>query len=169
MAGEQYTLTIGDYNAESSTMGVHTGAVTAVSLPGLLSDISDLRTATSALILGNVWSDQLRAFKTAGANSGIPPTDPNAQVERKWLVTYRDNLAFFDAPVNAIPNAGFGKIFNLEIATANAELLTDNSEFLSLDPAEPGGEWVTAFEAMARSPYGGTTEVISIELVGRTR
>lgn len=169
MAGEQYSLTIGDYDSEVSTMSVHTGAVTAVSLPGLLSDLNDLRVATLGLILGNVWSDQLRAFKTPGANSGIPPTDQNAQVERKWLVTYRDAQPYFDPPVNAIPNAGFGKIFNVEIATANAELLEDHSEFLSLDPAAPGGEWAAAFEAVGRSPYGGTVEVISIEMVGRTR
>lgn len=169
MAGEQYSMTIGDYNSETSVTGIHTGAVTAVSLPGLLTNISNLKAATLGIILGNVWFDQLRAFKTPGANAGIPPTDPFAQVEAKWLVTYRDNLPFFDAPVNAIPNAGFGKIFNVEIATANAALLSDNSEFLDLDPAAPGGEWVTAFEAMGRSPYGGTVEVISIEYVGRTR
>lgn len=169
MAGEQYSITIGDYNSETTVMGVHTGSVTAASLPGLLTNIANLKASTSALILGNVWADQLRAFKTPGANSGIPPTDQNAQVERKWLVTYRDNQPYFDPPINAIPNAGFGKLFNVEIGTANAELLDNNSEFLSLDPADPGGEWAADFEAMARSPYGGTTEVISIELVGRTR
>lgn len=168
MAGEQYSITLADYNFETSTMSIHTGAVTAVSLPGLLTDIADLKAAVLALTLGNIWADMLRAFKTPGPNSGVAPTDQNAQVERKWLVTYRDNLQFFDAPVNAIPNAGFGKIFNLEIATANAALLTDNSEFLNLT-ADEGLDFVTAFESIARSPYGGTTEVISIELVGRTR
>ena len=166
MAGSQWSETIIDYNGEKTAFGVAVGNVTAASLPGLLTDIAALRAAVLNMILGNVDSDQLRAYRTPG--SGFYPTDPNAQVERKWLVTYRDNQAFFDDPVNAIPNAGFGKYFNVEIGTADATLLTDNQEFLALDSTE-GAAFVTAFEDMARSPYGGTTLVISIELVGRTR
>jgi hypothetical protein len=161
-----YNLTIIDYNGETSRMGVNVGAVTAVSLPGLLTNIATFRGATSALILGNQKSDTLTAFKSNLTNA--LPTDPNAQVERKWLVTYADNQPFFDAPVNAIPNEGFGKTFTLEIATANAELLTDNSEFLDINAGD-GSDWADAFEAMARSAYGGTVIVQSIELVGRTR
>jgi len=166
MAGEQYSITLIDYNGEKSTMGVHTGAVTAVSLPGLLTDIAALKAAVLAITLGNIESDSLRAFRTPG--SGFFPTSQNAQVERKWLVTYKDNLPFFDDPINAIPNAGFGKIFNIEIATADAELLDDNQEFLDISTG-PGQDFVEAFETIARSPYNGTTLVLSIELVGRTR
>lgn len=161
-----YNLTLIDYNGETSRMGVNVGSVTAVSLPGLLTNIAALRAATSTLILGNQKSDSLTAFKSNISNN--LPTDQNAQVERKWLVTYVDNTEFFDAPVNAIPNEGFGKTFTLEIATANAELLTDNSEFLDINAGE-GADWADAFEAMARSAYGGAVLVTSIELVGRTR
>lgn len=161
-----YNLTLIDYNGETSRMGINVGAVTAVSLPGLLTNIATLRTETAGLILGNQKADSLTAFKSNLTNA--LPTDQNAQVERKWLVTYTDNQQYFDAPVNAIPNEGFGKTFTLEIATANAELLTDNSEFLDINTG-PGADWATAFEAMARSAYGGTVLVSSIQLVGRTR
>ena len=161
-----YNLTIVDYNGETSRMGVNTGNVTAVSLPGLLTNIAALRAAVSGLIVGNQKRDSLTAFASNLTN--FLPTSPDAQVERKWLVTYSDNQAFFDDPVNAIPNEGFGKIFQVEIATADATLLSGNSEFLPLD--DPAAEdFVTAFEDMARSPYGGTTLVQSIQLVGRTR
>lgn len=166
MAGAQWSENIVDYNGESSVFGVEVGNVTAVSLPGLLSNIAALRTAVGALILGNVASDQLRAYKTPGT-VGLPG-DPNAQVERKWLVTYVDSQPYFDPPTNAIPNAGYGKTFNREIATANAALLVANEEFLRTDSDE-FINFATAFEAMARSPYGGTVTVQSIELVGRTR
>lgn len=161
-----WSETIQDYNGETSVTGLNVGAVTAVSLPGLLSDIADYRAAVDDLILGTVKSDQLVAYKTPGTNA--LPSDQNAQVERKWLVTYDDITTFFDPPVNAIPNAGFGKIFNLEIATANAELLDDNQEFLDIS-AGPGLAYASAFNALARSPYGGQARVLSIELVGRTR
>lgn len=166
MAGEAWTYALTDYNGEVSTTTVLTGAVTATSLPGLLSDIADMVAATDDLVLGVRKSDSLRAFKTPGSNAFA--SDPNAQVERKWLVTYDDITAFFDPPVNAIPNAGFGKVFNLEIGTANADLLDNNTEFLDIT-AGPGLAWVTAFQAMGRTPYGGTPRVLSIELVGRTR
>jgi len=166
MAGEQWTYTLTDYNGETSSTTVLVGAVTAVSLPGLLSDIADLTDAIDAMVLGVRKSDSLRAFKTPGSNALA--SDPNAQVERKWLVTYDDITAFFDAPVNSIPNAGFGKIFQIEIGTADASLLADNQEFLDLS-AGPGLDFVTAFQSMARTPYGGTPRVLSIELVGRTR
>ena len=166
MAGEQWSETIQDYNGETSVTGIHTGAVTAASLPGLLSNIADLRAAIDGLILGTVKSDTLRAYKTPGTNA--LPSDPNAQVERKWLVIYDDITEFFDPPVNAIPNAGFGKIFEVEIATADASLLADNQEFLDIS-AGPGLAFASAFNTMAKSPYNGQGRVLSIELVGRTR
>jgi len=160
-----HNLTIVDYNGETSTTGVHLGPVTAVTLPGLLTQIGDWRDAIAAVILGNQKSDQLVAYKSS-VNPFLP-TDQNAQVERKWALNYVDVTEFFDV-LEAIPNQGYGKTFQIEIATANAELLEDNSEFLDIN-AGVGADLVAAFEAMARSPYGGMTNVVSVELVGRTR
>jgi hypothetical protein len=161
-----WSETIQDYNGETSVTGINVGAVTAVSLPGLLSDIADYRAGIDGLILGTVKSDQLVAYKTPGTNA--LPADQNAQVERKWLVTYDDITQYFDAPINSIPNAGFGKIFNVEIATADATLLDDNQEFLPISSG-PGLAFASAFNTLAKSPYGGTARVLTIELVGRTR
>ena len=166
MAGESWTYALTDYNGEISTTTILTGAVTAASLPGLLTDISAMVTAIDNLTLGVRKSDSLRAFKTPGSNAFA--SSPNAQVERKWLVTYDDITAFFDDPVNAIPNSGFGKVFGIEIGTADATLLTGNNEFLDLTSG-PGLAFTTAFQTMARTPYGGEPRVLSIELVGRTR
>lgn len=166
MAGERYSMSVADYSREISSVGVRVGTVTAVSLPGLLSDIDDLRTATEALILGEIQNDQLVAFKSS--LSTAYPTDPNAQRERKWLVTYVDNLPFFDDPVNAIPNEGFGRKFQLEIPTANLTnvLLVDNTD-IGDRTAAAWIAWEAAFEAIGRSPHGGTVEVIDVRAVGR--
>lgn len=162
-----WNVTIVDYNGETSSTGVNLGSVTAVSLPGLLTNIATLRTAISGLIVGNQRSDKLTAYNTT-LNPALP-TSTDAQVERKWRVVYTDTQAFFDAPVNAIPNAGFGKLFEIEIATADSTLLDNNSEFLDIDSAGPGLDFANAFEAIARSSYGGTATVQYIELVGRSR
>jgi len=162
---QSYSLTLIDYNGETSRMSINVPVVTAVTLPGMLTSINNLRNSIAALTIGNQKSDTLTAFKTNISNN--LPTDQNAQVERKWLVTYADNTEFFDV-AEAIPNAGFGKTFQVEIATANAELLTDNDEFLDL-ASDEAVDFITDFEALARSPYGGQVVVMSIELVGRTR
>lgn len=166
MAGESWTYALTDYNGEVSTTTIQVGAVTAVSLPGLLTDIAAMVTAIDNMTLGVRKGDSLRAYRTPGSNALA--SDPNAQVERKWRVVYDDITTFFDPPINSIPNAGYGKIFSIEIGTADADLLDDNQEFLALD-AGPGLAFVTAFQAMARTPYGGEPRVLSIELVGRTR
>ena len=112
-------------------------------------------------------SDKLTAYNT-NLNPFLP-SDPNAQVERKWQINYVDSLPFFDAPANAIPNEGFGKRFQVEIATADATLVLPNSEYMDLGAGTPGEDLVDAFEALARSPYGGTVSVTDVVLVGRTR
>lgn len=166
MAGEILSFSIRDYSREKSGFGTRVGVVTAGTLPGLLTQIGTFRAATQAVILGTIQGEQLIAFNSRLTNA--VPTDPNAQRERKWLVTYADNTEYFDAPTNSIPNEGFGRIFNLEIPTANltSALLIDNTDEADLT-ATPWVNWIAAFEAMGRSPHGGVPEVLLIEAVGR--
>lgn len=166
MAGESWTYALTDYNGEVSTTTILVGSVTAGTLPGLLTDIAAMVAAIDDIVIGVRKSDSLRAFKTPGSNALAAV--PEAQVERKWLVTYDDITAFFDPPVNAIPNAGFGKVFSIEIGTARADLLVNNQEYLDITAGQ-GLAFTTAFQNMGRTPYGGEPRVLSIELVGRTR
>lgn len=157
-------FTLIDYSKERSSMNFHTGAVTAVSLPGLLTQFGALRTAIEGITLGVMNSERLSVFDTKLSNT--PPVDENAQVERKWLVTYEDNQPFFDPPVNAIPNEAFGRLFQMEIPTAElvGRLLPNSDE---ADLSDPGiAAFVTAFEAIARSVGGGTVSVIQLTAVG---
>lgn len=164
MSGGLYTLTILDYSKEKSTTRFNTGAVTAVSLPGLLTEIGALRSAVDGITLGTMNREGLQVFDTPLSNT--PPTDKNAQREDKWLITYEDNTQYFDPPTNAIPNEGYKKLFSIEIATPDRTLVVNNSDFADITAA-PMSTFVTAFEAMCKSPYGGTAHVISAKYVGR--
>ena len=158
-----------DYSREKGRLSIWTGEVTAVSLPGLLTEVGDLRTAIEGITLGVVSDESLKVFDTNLSNT--PPASPLAQVESAWLVSYEDTTAFFDDPVNAIPNEGFGRVFNVTIPTADiaaAGRLQPNSDEADLTEAGMAA-FVTAFETTARSPYGGEVNVISIRHVGRSR
>jgi hypothetical protein len=159
------SFTLIDHNNEQTTTSFYTGNITAVSLPGTLTAFGALRTAIEGITLGVVSKESLKVFDTPLGNT--PPTDQNAQRERKWLVVYEDNLPFFDAPVNAIPNEGYRKKFTFEIGTADiaTRLIpnTDRADLTNLGVAA----FVSAFESIARSPYGGTVNVLEIRAVGR--
>lgn len=166
MPGE---LSIGflDYSDERSSTGIHTGNITAISLPGALTNIAALITAIDAITMGTLTYDALQAYRTARGT--VPPTDPNAQRERLFRVHYVDNLPFFDDPVNAIPNAGFGKPFHFDVPTANfglTDLFPINSDEADLAQTQIAA-FVTATEALARSPYGGTINIVKIVGVGK--
>jgi len=167
MAGQEVSVGFLDYSEERSTSGVGVGAVTAVSLPGLLTNIAAYITAIDAITIGTITFDALQAYRTP--RGSLPPTDPNAQRERAFRVFYADTLPFFDDPVNAIPNEGFGKVFHFDVPTANfglADLFPLNTDQADLAQTQIAA-FVTALEAMARSPYGGTIEVTKIIGVGK--
>lgn len=162
-------FTMLDYSREKSSFSLTTGEVTAVSLPGLLTEVGQLRAAIDGITLGTIQSESLSVFNTTLSNT--PPASQYAQVETCWLVTYEDNLPFFDDPVNAIPNEGFGRLFTLTIPTADIAAsgrLKPNSDEAVL--TESGiAVFITAFQNTARSPYGGTVSVKNIHFVGRKR
>ncbi len=153
-----------DYDGERSNTSFYTGNITAVSLPGTLTQFGALRTAIDGIILGTIATETLKVFDTKLSND--LPTNQNAQRESKWLVVYEDNQPFFDPGVDSIPNEGFRKVFTFEIPTADLTLLIPNTDKMDIS-AGAGAAFVTAFEAIARSPYGGTTNVLEIRHVGR--
>jgi hypothetical protein len=158
-----------DYSREKASFSFPTGDVTAGTLPGLLTEVGAFRSAVEGITLGVVSDESLAVFNTNLSNS--PPSSPLAQIESAWLVTYEDNIDFFDAPTNSIPNEGFGRLFTMTIPTADiaaTDRLLPNSDMADLE--ETGmAAFVTAFENSVHSPYGGTVTVISVKHVGRNR
>lgn len=157
-----------DESREKASFSLATGEVTAGTLPGLLTQVGNLRTAIEGITLGVVSDETLSVFNTNLSNT--PPTDVNAQIERAWLVTYEDATDFFDAPTNSIPNEGFGRLFTLTIPTADISggRKVANSDDGVLTETSMAA-FITAFEAVGRTPYGGVPNVISMTHVGRNR
>ena len=162
MAQPNYSLSIRDWDGKLSDTQVLTGLVTALTLPALLTQIGDLRDAIDGVTIGVLANEKQTVFNTILSQD--LPTSEFAQRGNKWIVFYHDNTQFFDAPVNAIPNAGYLKPFHFEIACADNSLLDANSTVLDITTAlSPGKVLADAIEAMAKSPYGGSVVVDSIE------
>jgi len=143
-----------DYSDERSSTSIHVGDITAVSLPGFLTEFGALRTAIEGITLGVVSKESWVGDDTTLSNT--PPSDPNAQREVKWLVRYTGDTT--------------DKLYSLEIATAElagGHLLagSDMADLAETDMAA----FVTAFEDIARTPDDDTETVTvqSIQFVGR--
>lgn len=152
MADHYYGVSVLDYSGETSGTKVNFGAVTAISLPGLLTQIGDLRTAIGNIILGTVKSERWVGDSTLLSNT--PPATPGAQIELKFQFTYE--------------GATTHKKFRVEIPTADASKTIAGSDMVDLTDTDIAA-FVTAFEAMAKSPDDDTEAVNIIEgrLVGR--
>lgn len=159
------TFIIGEYDPkETSSMGLNPGPVTAANFNAKRAALDTLKGVMGNISLGEVRRINLTI---STAESVAEVTDTNAQRERKWLVTYRDNTEFLDV-ADTIENTGFGKLYNVEVPCADLALLDQQSD--DLDLAATGvAAWITAFEAVQNSPSGGNEiEVISIKHVGRS-
>lgn len=156
MPQPHYSLSIRDWDNKVGDVQVNTGIVTALTLPGLLTQIGALRSAIDGIVIGELANENQTVFDTILSQDA--PDDQSAQRGNKWLVSYHDNTAYFDAPVNAIPNEAYLRKFRVMIPTADNSLLDDHSTFLDLT-AGPGLAFKTAFEAIAKSPAGGSVVI----------
>lgn len=150
------TGTIVDYSNEKSSFRIPIGDITAVSLPGALTEMGALQTAIDNIILGQRSKQGWIGDDTVLSNS--PASSPLAQVEWAWLVTYRGNTS--------------QKLYNVSIATADPQdgHLLPNSDMADLNNTDMAA-FVDAFEQLARTPDSSTetVTVVRIQLVGRNR
>jgi len=149
-----YSLfTLKDFSDENSTVKIHNGAITAVSIAGFLTAFGGMRTALEAITLGTMAQEQWIGDLTLLSNT--LPTNPFAQRELKWLVRYHGDTT--------------GKKFQLEIPTADpTDRLVAGTDLADLTETDMAA-FVTAFEAFARTP-DSDTETVTIDqivLVGR--
>lgn len=145
------SFTFKDFSKEPSTMSFYFGAVTAVSIGGFLTQFGALRTATEAIVLGALVGDQWSGDVTK--YDATPPTDVNAQRERKFLVLYQGTTTFSK--------------YRLEIPIADfTARLVDDTDLVNLAQTEIAA-WITAFEALCKTPEGEAVEVLEIRAVGR--
>lgn len=160
-----YRLTLLDYSKEKSSFEIATGPVNALTLDEVELQAAAMRTSIDAVTLGTLQREALTAFDNLLSNT--PPASKDAQREKKWLISYLDNTPFLDPPVNSIVNPGYQKLFSGTVPTADlAQLNVPNSDDVNI-LLEPWATFVTNFQTIGRSPYGGQPLVTRIMFVGR--
>lgn len=143
---------IRDYSNELSNFGVTSVEGNAGNLTAQLAAQTTLSSAIENLTIGHL---DKYTYSIEGLNSPLTPSNPYAQREMKWLVSYMGDVS--------------GKVFSIEIAAPN---ITDNvvpfSDIADLT-SDDWAAFVTAFEAYAKSPDNGTeaVTVTGARLVGR--
>lgn len=114
--------------------------------------IATLESAQNAIILGTEVKTDLSFARVK--NGASRPANVLAQRENKWVVRYHDATTF--------------QKFRVELPTADLSLLPLNSDFVDISTGLMG-TYVTAFEAVAKSPADPTHSVVvdSVQFVGR--
>lgn len=163
MPVSSYSMTMLDQTKERYSHTFPVRAVTAVTLPDILTDGTAYEAAVAAVVLGTQRNRKLVAFNNENVTL---PVDAAAQVEVAWIVHYHDNTQYFDPPTNAIFNENYTVPETIRIATAkltDATLREPNSDLAKLTDAR----WIafiTAFQDLALSRGGGQVVVDFIEL-----
>lgn len=155
----KYKLTLRDNSRETTRTDVNIDPIGVGNIGDILAAVTVFRNAVDGITLGTMAKEALVMDETNISASA--PTDPTAQRGIKWNVQYADNTAFFDAPVNAIPNAGYQEIFTNTIGTANLALLANGEEELDLT-VNPGLAFKTAWDSFVKSPYGGNAVLLRV-------
>lgn len=168
------TVAIADHEDERGTVLVWVQDIGAANYASVTQDIDEIKDAIDGITRGTVR--EAGFSKVFPEGTGYPSTDPTAQRETKWLVTYQDNMQFLDE-LNTIANPGYLKIFTAEIPTADTDLLPDGKDELVLTTAGVILTFVNAWQTNVRTPYnhtnGKTTPpatfnvVLSVKHVGR--
>lgn len=161
-------VTIEDYNGEKTVTSFWLQDIGAANFAAVTQDLDEVKDAIIPMIRGKVRS---AGFTKEFPEDNTAVTDEEAARETKWLVTYRDTTQFLDV-ANTIANAGFGKLFNLEIGTAERTgHLVAGEDIADLTDVEVDA-LRDSLNANIRSPYNHTAnaptqEVLRIVYVGR--
>lgn len=154
MAG-RIVFSILDNSNEVGSMRLWTPDLDAANVDTYTNDnptnaLGDMRLALNPLIAGN----HLRRSVTATTIVDVAtlPVDPNAQRERKALVTYRDTVN--------------GKTYRTEIPTFSMVGTVAGTDVIDLTQAD-WANFVSEFEANFVSELGNAIQVVSAKHVGR--
>jgi hypothetical protein len=146
-----YSRTLKDYDGETTSHRLRIPEINAGNMATIVTLTANYGAAVNDMTLGSLQN--LRYGNETIANSPAP-TDPYAQRELSWFVSYVDDVT--------------GKPYHVNIGTPDLSLLDpDNKGYADMSNADVIA-FVTAFEALAVSEAGNTVTVQSIKLVGRS-
>lgn len=152
-------ITYGDVSQETSPVEIYTGAITALSIGGFLSDFGDFQAATDAITIGVRRSQSWTGDLTTVSNDY--PTDRAAHRENKLLITYQDVVTKKPYTLT-IPTIDFSKLNFIPFGG-------DNVYFEGTNASAELAAWTAAFETLAKAPDDDThaVEVLNARYVGR--
>lgn len=156
---QQYTVTLRDATQELTSHTVYFDEITAVSLPGLLTELGAYNTAVLGITNGVLAKDHWGEVTVV---SNATPTDKSAQRECKLLVQYQDTTT--EKPYTlTIGTVDFTKLVFLPGAGDAVAFKAANGASTEIQA------WVTAFEALASPPdnEGNDVVVTGMRFVGR--
>lgn len=145
-------LTLNDHSNEKTTATFTGATLSSANFDAQQTANTALRAAVQALTLGNTYR---HALGNETQVTTLPATDPFAQREMKWLISYADTVT--------------GKEYQLELGTAD---LADGHLIAGSDEADLShADWVafeTAFEAFQVAPdTGNAVAFTGARFVGR--
>ncbi len=143
-----------DVSGQSSTFGYNIISLTAANYDAQMVLIDALRDATEDVTSGEL--DGLKVLSRNSDSGAAKSSEAVARRELKWLVTYEDTTTL--------------KKYQLEIPCPDVALvaLYDGTEQKNAVLTHANWvAWITAFEAVARSPTGGAVNVLAAREVGR--
>lgn len=148
-----HSITYRDYGGEESVVKFHT-----VPLEGAAEDWDTEEAKRTAITtaIGNITLGILAGdgFRQGNVISLLKPASTAAQRELKWWVQYHDTVTL--------------KKFRMEIPCADtAQLDPDDRGHANIGDAGVVDAFVTAFQANAKTPDGGSPIVDEITLVGK--
>jgi hypothetical protein len=141
-----------DASNENSNVQVNIVAYNVLSFADVLTGISQLWAAVDAVTLMNPIQDSITLYSTKF--SKVIPTDPNAQRERKMLISFEDATNFTPGRIE-IPGPDFSVV-----------PLLPGTDIFDLADTQMAA-LVTAIESQVRSADGNEVNVIRANAVGR--
>lgn len=144
------TLTYYDESQESSNARFTGVEIDEVNLVAQTAAMTALIAAVNGITMGTLIKS-VRQFDEDNF-AKTKPGDNEAQREKKWLVTYEDNVTF--------------KHYTSELPCADLSLLSGDGEKADMTDAAVIA-FVTAFEGYVLSPADNAVSVIEIRYVGR--
>lgn len=131
-----------DYSGERKSIPIFVGELTAVSLPGFLTNLAAWEAAVDDVTLGT------RAKSSWGAEtvvSNTKPTDKDAQIETEMLVNYIDDTT--QAPFSFRITTVDYTVFNYGTGAAGDEVIISGD-----GASDETVAFIAALEAIGRSP-----------------
>lgn len=148
-----------DYSNEIGITKLNSVNITAGNFTAQGGLLTALVAAIDPITRGAMAGSKIQ-IPTNGGN--IAPSLEEAQIETTWLILYTDDQPFLDPGTDLVPNPGYGLPFQLNWPCATyTDFLLPGSDDADITTGAML-DFVTALEAVLRSPYGGTVEVTNV-------